>query len=52
MHLLPYHRYGMGKYHLLGRDYLWKGRKELSDEKLNSLKKAGQEEIPEIRIGG
>lgn len=37
--LLPYHNYGEGKYESIGRDYLLKGLKSPSEEKMNTLKK-------------
>lgn len=52
MHLLPYHRYGTGKYGLLGRPYLFKRRKELNKGQIADLKCAAAAEISEIRIGG
>jgi pyruvate formate lyase activating enzyme len=52
MHLLPYHRFGEGKYRLLGRCYPFQGRKELNEEEIEALKESVGAEGLQIKIGG
>jgi pyruvate formate lyase activating enzyme len=52
MHLLPYHRFGVGKYALLGRDYPLKGLKALDDEQTEALRRAGSCAGLEVKLHG
>ena len=53
IHLLPYHRYGEGKYESLGREYLIAGVAPPSDGTMESLKETAERmsNLP-CRIGG
>lgn len=53
LHLLPYHRLGQDKYEGLGREYLMKGIKPPTPEKMEVLLKAAREaSAVECQIGG
>ena len=52
INLLPYHRFGEGKYRLLGRPYQFQGRKKLSQEEIDGLKKASAGAGLEVHVGG
>jgi len=52
VHLLPYHRYGQGKYRLLGRVYPFAGPEAVSEEKIAVLKETAQKEGLSVQIGG
>ncbi len=52
MNLLPYHRFGEGKYRLLGRPYQFRGRKPLSPKKIRELKKASTGAGLKVKVGG
>jgi pyruvate formate lyase activating enzyme len=52
IHLLPYHRFGEGKYRLLGRPYLFQGRQKLSDEEIDELRKVVAAEGLDVKVGG
>ena len=52
MHLLPYHRFGAGKYGLLGRSYPFQGREEPGRELLETLRETVGRQGILVRIGG
>jgi len=52
MHLLPYHRFGEGKYRLLGLSYPFQGGKELNEEEIEALKGAAGAEGLWVKAGG
>jgi len=52
IHLLPYHRFGIGKYRLLGQDYPLQGLKELNVEIVESFRAALISAGLEVHIGG
>ena len=52
MHLLPYHRFGAGKYGLLGRSYPFQGREEPGRELLETLRETVGRQGMIVRIGG
>jgi len=53
MHLLPYHRFGEGKYAALGRTYEMEGVESPSAELMETLKAAvSSTGLPKCRIGG
>ncbi len=52
IHLLPYHRYGKGKYRLLGREYPFTGSENVNDQRMAALKKTALQEGLSVQIGG
>lgn len=52
MHLLPYHRFGAGKYRLLSRDYPFQGVRELAKEKIEAFKRCLASEGLDVKTGG
>jgi pyruvate formate lyase activating enzyme len=52
IHLLPYHRFGAGKYHLLGSPYPFQGKEELSEKKGEALKESATLEGLCVKFGG
>lgn len=52
INLLPYHRFGEGKYRLLGRPYQFQGRKGLSQREIRELKKVAATSGLEVTVGG
>jgi pyruvate formate lyase activating enzyme len=52
INLLPYHRFGEGKYPLLGRPYQFQGRKGLSQREIRELKKVAATSCLEVTVGG
>jgi pyruvate formate lyase activating enzyme len=52
VHLLPYHRYGQGKYRLLGRSLPFNGPGNVTGEGMNLLRDAAAKEGLRVRIGG
>lgn len=52
MHLLPYHRFGAGKYGLLGRSYPFQGRGEPGRELLEILRETVGRQGIRVQIGG
>jgi pyruvate formate lyase activating enzyme len=52
VNLLPYHRFGEGKYRLLGRPYQFQGRKPLSQREIRELKKVAATSGLEVTVGG
>ncbi len=52
INLLPYHRFGEGKYRLLGRHYQFQGRKKLSEEEIHGLKKVAAARGLKVKVGG
>ena len=52
IHLLPYHKFGTDKYKWLGREYKLEGIGTPSEEKMQILLKAAQNEGLSAQIGG
>ncbi len=52
IHLLPYHRYGQGKYRLLERVYPFKGPDKVPQAQLERLQQVIEDEGLRVRIGG
>jgi pyruvate formate lyase activating enzyme len=52
INLLPYHRFGEGKYLLLGRYYQFQGRKKLSEEEIHGFKKVVAARGLKVKVGG
>jgi pyruvate formate lyase activating enzyme len=52
IHLLPYHRYGQGKYGLMGRTYPFDGPESVSDERMEILKQTALKNGLRVQIGG
>ena len=52
MNLFPYHRFGEGKYRLLGRPYLFQGQMSLSHKEICGLKKAATATGLKVKVGG
>jgi pyruvate formate lyase activating enzyme len=52
INLLPYHRFGEGKYHLLGRRCQFHGHKKLSEEDTEGLKQAAEAAGLAVKVGG
>ena len=52
INLLPYHRFGEGKYLLLGRTYQFQGRKKLSEEEIEGLRKVAAARELKVKVGG
>jgi pyruvate formate lyase activating enzyme len=52
INLLPYHRFGEGKYRLLGRPYQFQGRKNLSQKEIHELKKAAAGTDLKVKVRG
>jgi pyruvate formate lyase activating enzyme len=52
LHLLPFHRYGKGKYRLLGRECPYPECEETPREKLEQLKHAAEARGLKVVIGG
>jgi pyruvate formate lyase activating enzyme len=52
IHLLPYHRYGQGKYGLTGRAYPFEGTEKISEERMEILKQTALETGLRVQIGG
>ena len=52
IHLLPYHKFGTDKYKWLGREYKLEGIETPSEEKMQILLKAAQNEGLSAQIGG
>lgn len=52
IHLLPYHTYGENKYDLLGREYLMKDIKPLSNSKIEILQQIIEDQGIKCVIGG
>jgi len=52
INLLPYHRFGEGKYRLLGRHYQFQGRKKLSEEEIHGLTKVAAAGGLRVKVGG
>ena len=52
INLLPYHRFGEGKYRLLGRPYQFQGRKNLSQKEIRALEKAAAGAGLKVKVGG
>jgi pyruvate formate lyase activating enzyme len=52
INLLPYHRFGEGKYLLLGRTYQFQGRKKLSEEEIEGLRKVAAARGLRVKVGG
>jgi pyruvate formate lyase activating enzyme len=52
LHLLPYHRYGQGKYAMIGRVYDFIGPVEISPKQMEVLKGAAERQGLSVRIGG
>jgi len=52
IHLLPYHRYGQGKYGLMGHTYPFDGPEKISDERMEILKQAALKTGLRVQIGG
>ena len=52
VHLLPYHTFGINKYHQMGITYPMKTTKSLTNEDLKEYKKIGENMGLSIKIGG
>ncbi|MBW1698306.1 MAG: glycyl-radical enzyme activating protein [Deltaproteobacteria bacterium] len=52
LHLLPYHRYGQGKYILMGRHYPFRGPEKLAEDRVARLKEAAAGEGLSVQVGG
>lgn len=52
IHLLPYHRLGMNKYHYLGRDYLYSDGEMIPPQLLNEMQTYFQSQGYQCVIGG
>jgi pyruvate formate lyase activating enzyme len=52
LHLLPYHHFGRGKYRLLGREYLFQGRREPEKNVVEALKGIAVSEGLKVIVGG
>jgi pyruvate formate lyase activating enzyme len=52
LHLLPYHRYGQGKYRLMSRKYGFKGPVRVEEERIEALKEAAALEGLTVQVGG
>lgn len=50
LHLLPYHRLGMGKYEGLGREYLMGNIEPMPNEYMEKLKAAAQKAAPDLKV--
>lgn len=50
LHLLPYHRLGMGKYAGLNREYLMGNIEPMTNEYMEKLKKAVQRAVPDLKV--
>ncbi len=52
LHLLPYHRYGQGKYRLMGRTYSFQGPHQVAAERMLALQNAASCEGLKVQVGG
>jgi len=52
LHLLPYHRYGQGKYKLIGRKYVFEGPERVEEERLQALVETADREGLRVQVGG
>jgi len=52
LHLLPYHRFGQNKYHLLGRPYGFTGGEKVPDAALSRLRDVAADAGLIVRVGG
>ena len=52
LHLLPYHRYGQGKYRLMSRKYAFEGPERVEDERIQALKETAALEGLTVQVGG
>jgi pyruvate formate lyase activating enzyme len=52
LHLLPYHRFGLGKYKLMGRTYAFKCSEKLPDECVQELKETASRQGLSVQVGG
>lgn len=52
LHLLPYHRFGQGKYRLLGRQYRLASDKRVPEDMLERLRVSASSAGLTVRIGG
>jgi len=52
LHILPYHNFGRGKYSLLGREYLYQGKRETEKHVIGALKDVAASEGLKVIVGG
>lgn len=52
IHFLPYHNFGVGKYKMLGMDYIYGNTKQVEDSELIPYIKYAQSEGFKTKIGG
>lgn len=52
LHLLPYHRYGQGKYRLMSRKYVFNGPERVGEERIQELKETAAREGLRVQVGG
>ena len=52
LHLLPYHRYGQGKYRLMSRKYVFTGPDRVEEERIQTLKEAAAKVGLKVQVGG
>jgi pyruvate formate lyase activating enzyme len=52
LHLLPYHRYGQGKYRLMGKHYPFKGSDKQMEAVVRRLKAVAESETLCVQVGG
>ena len=52
LHLLPYHRFGLGKYRLMGKAYVFKGSEKLPDDCVQELKETAAKQGLSVQVGG
>jgi pyruvate formate lyase activating enzyme len=52
LHLLPFHRFGEGKYRLLDREPFQAVRSEITKEEMEALKRRAEQEGLQVQVGG
>jgi pyruvate formate lyase activating enzyme len=52
LHLLPYHRYGQGKYRLMSRKYGFNGPVRVEEDRIQTLKETAALEGLTVQVGG
>ncbi len=52
IHILPYHQTGIGKYHSLGKKYLFKEDHTINDETIEEIQRELLRYVPTVIIGG
>ena len=52
LHLLPYHRYGQGKYRLMSRKYGFNGPDRVEEKRIQALKETAALEGLTVQVGG